>query len=120
MGVLRPGPALKRYSSAPTLGFMRKRMKKHGDLRLAAGPAANDGLRAAGPVGPGEDLELLDAYSRAVVGVVEGRDPGTDPTPTLTPDVSPTFIVPRAVGKAHEQPYPSAARTARHKAAWRA
>jgi S1-C subfamily serine protease len=52
------------------LGFMRKGSRKHRDLQLAAGPAANDGVRAAGPVGSGEDLELLDAYSRAVVGVV--------------------------------------------------
>ena len=54
---------------------MRKRLKKHRDLQLAAGPAANDGARAAGPVGPGADLELLDAYSRAVVGVVEAVGP---------------------------------------------
>jgi S1-C subfamily serine protease len=54
---------------------MRKRLKKHRDLHLTAGPAANDSARAAGSVGPAADLELLDAYSRVVVGVVEAVGP---------------------------------------------
>jgi S1-C subfamily serine protease len=54
---------------------MGKRLKKHPDLRLTAGTAANDGARAVGPAPPAADMELLDAYSRAVVGVVEAVGP---------------------------------------------
>jgi S1-C subfamily serine protease len=46
-----------------------------GHLRPASGPVANGGGRPAGPAVPGADVELLDAYSRAVIGVVEAVGP---------------------------------------------
>jgi S1-C subfamily serine protease len=54
---------------------MRWRLKAHPQVGLAAGRAANDAARASGPAAPGENLALLDAYSRAVVGVVEAVGP---------------------------------------------
>jgi len=54
---------------------MKKRARIHPPVQLVGGPAANDGARAAGPAAPGSDTELFDAYSRAVVGVVEAVGP---------------------------------------------
>jgi S1-C subfamily serine protease len=44
-------------------------------MRLVAGPAAGGGARAVGPAARGSDVELFDAYSQAVVGVVEAVGP---------------------------------------------
>jgi S1-C subfamily serine protease len=54
---------------------MKKHVKAHPPVQLVAGPAANDGARPTGPATPGPDTDLLDAYSRAVVGVVEAVGP---------------------------------------------
>lgn len=54
---------------------MGKHSKKDRHLWLTAGPAVNGGGHAAGPAAPGSDAELLDAYSQAVVGVVETVGP---------------------------------------------
>jgi S1-C subfamily serine protease len=54
---------------------MAKRSKRHPHLRLAAGPAANDGAPARGPQPQVPDDALLDAYSRTVIGVVEAVGP---------------------------------------------
>ena len=54
---------------------MGKHSRKDHHLWLTAGSAANDGARPTGPAAPGTDAGLLDAYSRAVVGVVEAVGP---------------------------------------------
>ena len=54
---------------------MSKRSKATSRMRLVVGRAAEDGVRAVRPASPGTDAELLDAYSQAVVGVVEAVGP---------------------------------------------
>jgi S1-C subfamily serine protease len=74
----QPVAAFKTGTPAPTLFAMGKGADVTpyiGQLRPASGAVANGGGQSAGPAVPGADVELLDAYSRAVIGVVEAVGP---------------------------------------------